>query len=996
VIQFLLESKTQEEWKSDQETLDLFNKLFNFCLNSKDAIKSQGIRSFMIVCQKKDLSYFSRCLSELETAIFKIMDQADFNKARTTNCLNFLNCVLQVLPVSISQNIVKKLLDYTEGENVLLKKNIYFVIETMFAATKLSSDFVEDFLGYLLDNVPVATDSKMVKGEGELMIVGYCLAVAQVAVHYKKLNGEKILPFLPSLVSILSEYLISGEHRIKSGAFTAIKNLIYYSLESSFFKVEAGSTETELLGLDLDLLTIRDENTKIHPIKKISLMFAYCLNSRFESCYSEVLKLITTFVDIGGEKTIDFGGIDLLTKVGDLAIKKTAYKAWIECQGKFLEKYKSERFFSTLPMKLLDFDMNSESYSLESRSYLIPVVQKYSKNESLHFFVDNFVPLIELLTKTKNQLQKEKQLMKYKKYETLICQIWEIMPNYLQQISSFNFSDTAYLSNILAKLDKIIEKNLYTARTTALKNLISLIGFLKSAPKENLKVKKSRVFLMKKAIGYITSLSKLYIESAGQTDAKKVVSELRENEHMTLLKTISHFGWLCKKTKLNDLFFNELTAIIQEFTDFETDEKVDKNGMELDEEDKQNQNRDREASKKKILRKIDIIICLMEQIRLSKKHCELIIQFADNIAKSKITQKKAFKILSIILQNYEVSTYAELQEMFSKLTGYAFNPSQQKQKLLMFKIFLSKIKKPQKETDDMDEDQGDNQMADDSDEEDPESQASRVDISDEDRLEITNTILPEVITGFSSLQAKSKKISEGLLIDLIKLHANHFNEFLKKLLAGFAGDTVNTRAATINILTRVLKMYKSEFSEGNLKKIAMIIILFLKESSTYLQRSVLMCLKRVLTILPKEIVLELCPSILKAVTEFDGKQKLNLYVKYVVKKFIRKLGKEEVKKHTPEDHLALVDYCDKMIQKMKRMKLRETEEDKAEEDRLVEGDRVDEFKDSDAESSSDEDDDDEPHKADTQIADYDIPIVRNIKVRIPHCLQLFNSFFYRK
>lgn len=889
-----------------------------------------------------------------------------------------------MLPVSISQNIVKKLLNYTEGENVVLKKHIYFVIETMFAATRLSADFVEDFLGYLLDNVPVATDAKMVKGEGELMIVGYCLAVAQVAVHYKKLNGEKILPYLPSLVSILSEYLISGEHRIKSGAFTAIKNLIYYTLEQSYFKADLGAKETELMGLDLDLLTIRDENTKIHPIKKISLMFAYCLNTRFESCYSEVLKLITTFVEIGGDKTIDFGGLDLLVKVGDLAIKKNAYKSWIDCQGKFLEKYKSEKFFSTLPMKLLDFDMNSESYSLDSRSYLIPVVHKYSKNESLHFFVDNFIPLIDLLTKTKNQLQKDKQLMKYKKYETLICQIWEIMPNYCGHIASFNFTDTTYLSTILSKLDKIIEKNLYTARTTALKNLIALIDFFKSAPKENLKIKKSRVFLMKKAITYISSLSQMYVESAGLEDSKKDMSGLKENEHMTLLHTISKFGWLCKKTKLNDLFFNELTNIVQEFTDFETDEKANDTGMELDDQDRQNQNREREATKKKILRKIDIIICLMEQIKLSKRHCELIIQFADNIAKSKITQKKAFKILSIILENYEVSTYAELQEMFSKLTGYAFNPSQQKQKLLMFKIFLSKIKKPNKETDEMEEDGNDNQMADDSDEEDPESQATKVDISDADRLEITSTILPEVITGFSSLQAKSKKLSEGLLIDLVKLHTNHFNEFLKKLLAGFAGDTIDTRAATIDILTRVLKLYKSEFTEANLKKLVMIVILFLKESSTHLQKAVLRCVKRIIAVLPKDSVLELADTVMAAITEFDGKQKLNLYVKYIVKKFIRKLGKDELKKHTPEAHSALIEYCDKMQRRERKQYLdlhaSMADDEESEQKRLMEGDRVDDFKDSDAESSSDEDEDDEPHKADAQIADYDIPIVRGIKV----------------
>lgn len=91
-----------------------------------------------------------------------------------------------MIPVAISPNIVKKLAEYSETDNLVLKKHIYFVIETIFAATKLSTSFVEEFLVYLLKNVPVATDTRSMKNEGELMIAGYCVAVAQVAVHYKK------------------------------------------------------------------------------------------------------------------------------------------------------------------------------------------------------------------------------------------------------------------------------------------------------------------------------------------------------------------------------------------------------------------------------------------------------------------------------------------------------------------------------------------------------------------------------------------------------------------------------------------------------------------------------------------------------------------------------------------------------------------------------------------------------------------------------------------
>lgn len=286
-------------------------------------------------------------------------------------------------------------------ENAALVKNIYFVIETMFAAIKLPSSFVEDFLNFMLENTPTTANVKSVRGDHELMIVGYWLAIAQVAVHYKKLNGSKVLTFLPSLVSILSEYLVIENSRIKSGAFTAIKNLIFYTLENSYFKADEKKEELKIDDISFDLLTIRESSDKIHPIRKVVYMFLYCLDSRFESCYSEVLKLITTFVEIGKLKTLEFGGLELLNAVGDLQIKKQAYNSWLDWLGKFLEHYKSENFFNILPMKLLDFDMNSESYSFDSRSYLLPVIKKYAHKENFNFYLEYFMPLIDSIIENK-------------------------------------------------------------------------------------------------------------------------------------------------------------------------------------------------------------------------------------------------------------------------------------------------------------------------------------------------------------------------------------------------------------------------------------------------------------------------------------------------------------------------------------------------------------------------------------------------------------------
>ena len=50
-------------------------------------------------------------------------------------------------------------------------------------------------------------------------------------------------------------------------------------------------------------------------------------------------------------------------------------------------------FFEKLPMRLLDFDMNSLSYAQDSHSYLLQVARQKLKRADIVFFVDKFVPL---------------------------------------------------------------------------------------------------------------------------------------------------------------------------------------------------------------------------------------------------------------------------------------------------------------------------------------------------------------------------------------------------------------------------------------------------------------------------------------------------------------------------------------------------------------------------------------------------------------------------
>jgi hypothetical protein len=47
----------------------------------------------------------------------------------------------------------------------------------------------------------------------------------------------------------------------------------------------------------------------------------------------------------------------------------------------------AEKFFSALPLKLLEEDMNSLTFAQDSRSYLISIVKEYITNGDLAYFI---------------------------------------------------------------------------------------------------------------------------------------------------------------------------------------------------------------------------------------------------------------------------------------------------------------------------------------------------------------------------------------------------------------------------------------------------------------------------------------------------------------------------------------------------------------------------------------------------------------------------------
>lgn len=111
------------------------------------------------------------------------------------------------------------------------------------------------------------------------------------------------------------------------------------------------------------------------------------------------------------------------------------------------------------------------------------------------------------------------------------------------------------------------------------------------------------------------------------------------------------------------------------------------------------------------------------------------------------------------------------------------------------------------------------------------------------------------------------------------------------MLAGFTGNKIETKTATIRALSDLVTHQRKEMqansdqssyfksSEQTLIKILNIALQYLKEDIKSLHKAVLKMTKRVVSIISEENLIEVAKFILPQICEFNGKKDSIVYVK---------------------------------------------------------------------------------------------------------------------
>ena len=140
--------------------------------------------------------------------------------------------------------------------------------------------------------------------------------------------------------------------------------------------------------------------------------------------------------------------------------------------------------------------------------------------------------------------------------------------------------------------------------------------------------------LQKICMTYVKGLSTLYCSTK---------SPMNDSQKSQVLTTLKDFSSISKIGTLNNLFLTSFAELV---------EKKQSNA----------------ATPAEILLQIDVLIAILEKVRLKKENYLTLMQHVKVFADDRSTQKKAYKILAKVVERFELTGLDEITEIKETIT----------------------------------------------------------------------------------------------------------------------------------------------------------------------------------------------------------------------------------------------------------------------------------------------------------------------------------------
>ena len=317
------------------------------------------------------------------------------------------------------------LMNVSRSSNEYLTMASFEVFEVIFEgmADEVSSSKLPRLMEVISELKPSQNDSQLLPPWIAVLSRGYDVS-AQV-------DPEDTFQKLPAVFEMIAGFLASPSHNIRVSASECLISFVANCIPESVIlepSIYDEKTLEKLAKLASDLLSVKFQSAWMDVFNVLSAMFD-SLKWRADPVMGEIVKVVG---ELRGNDS--FNG------------KKEAD----EVLGKAVEAMGPEAVLNILPLNLA-----KPKAGQAGRAWLLPILRDHVTNTRLAHFKSEFVPLSEIMFQRVLDNAGAEKSMEIKIFETLVQQIWALLPGYcdlaLDVTESFDQGFAELLSNLLYK-----------------------------------------------------------------------------------------------------------------------------------------------------------------------------------------------------------------------------------------------------------------------------------------------------------------------------------------------------------------------------------------------------------------------------------------------------------------------------------------------------------------------------------------------------------------
>ena len=766
------------------------------------------------------------------------------------------------------ESLCELLLGIARSGNEHLTVAVFDIFEMIFEgmADEIASSKLPRLLDIILELRPAPNDTQLLPPWIAILARGYDVSA--------QIEPEDTFQKLPELFLMISQFMESESKNIRISASECLVSLMVNCVPNQVLLEPS----------------IYDEKT----IEKIVKIAESLLTVKYQAAWLETFNVLGAMFDSLRWRSSPFL-LGVTRTIGEMRGNDsfTGKQEADEVLGKAIRAMGPAAVLEVLPLNLA-----KPAKGQPGRAWLLPLLRDYTANTNLAHFKSEFIPLSETMFQRVLDHGAAEKTMEIKIYETVVHQIWSILPGYcdlpLDLKEAFNQEFAETLANLLYQQ---VDLRLDICR--ALKAVIEssqAIASIQADEEEDL-VLQSRVSRAeaKDNLAYLGTFAGNFLAVLFN-----VYGETLPQSRGPILQTINAFLAVTPAPELTETFdrvCQMLAAALQESPKQRTEDKAAKPNEQLP------------ATTHTLM---DLVVAM--SIHLPRDSFAALFEIAAVVIlrdDDPQLQKKAYKLIPRLAE--------------SQIGGQALRErSSELQQLLLSSA--EKVSAPARR----------DRLA---------AIAAMVPFIPDDSLHFLPAILSEAVisckehnerartTAFDLLVLMGQKMasSSGAVIDNSKVPHMPKNappatasieEYFTMVSAGLAGSTPHMISASITAITRVLFEFRQSIGAETMSDLVQTMDLFLTSNNREIVRSVLGFVKVSVTSLPVELMQPRLPTLIPNLMvwshEHAGHSRAK--VKHIIERMVRRFGFDIVNKHCPEADRKLLTNIRKTKERSKRRK----------------------------------------------------------------------------